>query len=91
MSRISKDGKECNFSSKCPKCGGRLGAQGSRLSKRWGVVTRIRVCTQCKYKFQTAEVDFEDFRRQEGLIKALESAISVYLENKTPTQKKCEE
>lgn len=87
MSRVSKDGKECKFSSKCPKCGGRLESHATRLSKRYGVVMRTRTCIKCKHTIHTAEVDFDDFRRQETLIRALESAISVYLQKDVTGQK----
>ncbi|MBE3093597.1 MAG: hypothetical protein IMZ52_01095 [Actinobacteria bacterium] len=88
MSRkIKEDGTECSFSSKCPKCGGRLGSSGTRLSKRFGVVTRTRKCIKCGHKVYTAEVDFDDFQRQEVLIRSLEKSITEYL-NKTNEVKK---
>jgi len=88
MSRTTKkDGSECGYSHKCPKCGGRLGSNGTRLSKRFGLVTRNRKCIKCGHKVQTAEVDFDDFKRQEMLIKALERAISQYLEKPDIGQK----
>lgn len=80
MSRkIKEDGTECSYSSKCPKCGGRLGSSQTHFSKLWGVVTRFRKCVKCGNKFKTAEVDFDDFQRQEVLIRALEKSISEYL------------
>jgi len=69
-----------NYTWRCKKCGGRMGAKSTHLSKRWNIVTRLRICTKCGYKVKTAEVDFDDFQRQESLIKALETAISAYLQ-----------
>ena len=78
--KVKEDGTECDYSSKCPKCGGRFGASQTHFSKRWNIVTRKRTCIKCEYSIQTAEVDFDDFQRQEVLIRSLEKSISEYLD-----------
>ena len=78
MDNMSRQGE--NYSQRCPKCDGRLAASQAHLSKRWGIVTRKRVCVKCKHVVHTAEVDFDDYQRQEVLIRSLEKSISEYLD-----------
>ena len=87
MKKVKADGTECSFSSKCPKCGGRLGSSGTHFSNKWGLVTRTRKCIECGHQFRTAEVDFDDFQRQEVLIRSLEKSITEYLNKSTEVKK----
>ena len=86
--RTKADGTECKYSNMCPKCGGRMGSHSTRLSKRYNVVMRTRRCIKCKYTVYTAEVDFDDYQKQENLIRALEAAISTYLKGTETCPKK---
>lgn len=73
--------KKESYTSRCPKCDGKMESRSTRFSKKYQVVVRTRKCRGCEYTVYTAEVDLDEHKRQEDLIRALESAISMYLQD----------